>query len=89
MHKRKISDMGKLLDSLKEYFRTATEEEKNQFDYLNDIGMSVDEYVESLPKCSNCGNVMFVDNDSLVDNMTCEPSNLVRWKCPKCNCEKV
>lgn len=51
--------------------------------------MSVDEYVESLPKCSNCGNVMFVDNDSLVDNMTCEPSNLVRCKCPKCNCEKV
>lgn len=81
--------MGKLFDSLKEYFRTETEEDKKQFDYLNDIGMSVEEYVDNLPKCSRCGRQMFVDNDSLVDKMTSKRSDLIRWKYQKCNCEKV
>lgn len=39
--------------------------------------------------CDRCGNEMFVDNDRLIDKMTGEPSNLIRWKCPKCHCVRV
>lgn len=44
---------------------------------------------DDAPKCDRCGHDMLIDNDELIDNMTSEPSNLVRWKCPKCHCEKV